>query len=141
MHSNRSTKGLGCGENGLEFEDPYGDDLDEEEQQQLQQLLRKQQKKQSSSSSSSKRAAAAAAEDQEDEWSDVSDAAEMQTDEDEENEQPVKMWRPGVDTLGEGEVLECDSSAYELLHRLQTAWPCLSFDFIPDQLGAVNPKP
>ncbi|CDJ70365.1 Wd repeat protein, putative [Eimeria necatrix] len=131
-------------ENGLEFEDPYGDDLDEEEQQQLQQLLRKQQKKQSSSSSSSssssKRAAAAAAEDQEDEWSDVSDAEEMQTDEDEENEQPVKVWRPGVDTLGEGEVLECDSSAYELLHRLQTAWPCLSFDFIPDQLGAARTR-
>ncbi|KAL8434578.1 hypothetical protein Efla_000094 [Eimeria flavescens] len=126
---------------GLEFEDPYGDDLDDEEQQQLQQELRKQQKKnssKSSSSSSSKKGETAEAED-DDDWSEETETEEMQQDEDDE-EQPTKVWRPGVDTLGEDEVLECDWSAYEFLHKLQTAWPCLSFDFIPDQLGAVRSR-
>ncbi|KAL8442924.1 hypothetical protein Emed_007068 [Eimeria media] len=180
---------------GLEFEDPYGDDLDDEEQQQLQQLLRKQQKKlsskpsssssssssnssSSSSSSSSKRVEAAAADD-EDEWSEEDSEEEMQQDDDDQ-EQPMKShassldavfrplklricegwglslyafthslaawgghaWRRQVFLMPElrDEVLECDWSAYEFFHKLQTAWPCLSFDFIPDQLGAVRSR-
>ncbi|OEH73935.1 wd g-beta repeat-containing protein [Cyclospora cayetanensis] len=106
---------------GLEFEDPYGDDLDDEEQQELE------------------RAVASAAEE---DWSEESESEEMDADEDEDEDdaERLQVWRPGVDTLGEDEILECDASAYEFLHRLQTAWPCLSFDFIPDSLGAARTK-
>ena len=46
-----------------------------------------------------------------------------------------KIWRAGVDELAEGEVLDFDSSAYLMLHRMTSEWPCLSFDFIRDKLG------
>lgn len=37
--------------------------------------------------------------------------------------------------LGEDEVLEPDPSAFHLLHSVNTKWPALSFDIIPDNLG------
>ncbi|KAL8887786.1 MAG: hypothetical protein Q9205_001557 [Flavoplaca limonia] len=42
----------------------------------------------------------------------------------------------GRDKLAAGESLFPDPSAYELLHNITTTWPCLSFDIVPDQLGA-----
>ena len=36
----------------------------------------------------------------------------------------------------DGEVLEYDSRAYAMLHRMKVEWPCLSFDIVPDALGA-----
>lgn len=42
---------------------------------------------------------------------------------------------PGRHTLAPGEVLAPDTSAYQMLHTLDTAWPCLSCDIIPDHLG------
>lgn len=41
----------------------------------------------------------------------------------------------GRNKLAAGESLAPDLSAYELLHTLQSDWPCLSLDIIPDQLG------
>lgn len=56
--------------------------------------------------------------------------------EEQEQEAPQRQtWRPGVDKLPEGEVLEYDPSAYVMYHSLKTEWPCLSFDIIKDNLG------
>lgn len=49
--------------------------------------------------------------------------------------QVTRVFRPGIDTLDEGEVLEHDPSAYLMYHQLRTEWPCLSFDIVPDSLG------
>lgn len=46
-----------------------------------------------------------------------------------------QVWRPGIDRLEEGETLEYDPSAYVMYHSLRTEWPCLSFDFLKDNLG------
>ena len=48
---------------------------------------------------------------------------------------PKKVWRPGVDQIAEGEVLDYDPRAYIMYHALSTEWPCLSFDIIKDSLG------
>ena len=45
------------------------------------------------------------------------------------------MWRPGVDQLEDGEELVYDPSTYEYLHAFTMKWPCLSFDFLSDELG------
>lgn len=41
----------------------------------------------------------------------------------------------GRTKLEPGQVLAPDPSAYDMLHSLSTPWPCLSFDFVRDQLG------
>ena len=50
-----------------------------------------------------------------------------------------RLWRAG-DTLAEGETLEYDSSAYDMLHRMHTDWPCLTFDVVQDGLGQQRTK-
>ncbi|KAK4554322.1 Ribosome assembly protein rrb1 [Recurvomyces mirabilis] len=42
---------------------------------------------------------------------------------------------PGRHKLDAGQTLAPDLSTYEMLHTLETPWPCLSFDIIQDQLG------
>ncbi|KAK4852870.1 hypothetical protein QYF36_000423 [Acer negundo] len=51
---------------------------------------------------------------------------------------PTKVWQPGVDTLEEGEELQCDPTAYNSLHAFHIGWPCLSFDIVRDSLGLVR---
>ncbi|KAJ8616359.1 hypothetical protein MRB53_035731 [Persea americana] len=51
---------------------------------------------------------------------------------------PAKVWQPGVDTLEEGEELQCDPSAYNSLHAFHIGWPCLSFDIVRDSLGLIR---
>lgn len=46
-----------------------------------------------------------------------------------------QVYIPGVNKLEEGQTLEADQSAYEMLHRLNVTWPCLSFDHLKDHLG------
>ena len=41
----------------------------------------------------------------------------------------------GRNKLSKDEILEPDETAYEMLHRLEPPWPCLSFDIIRDHLG------
>lgn len=36
------------------------------------------------------------------------------------------------------EPMKYDESAYNILHQFNTEWPCLTFDFIPDTLGAIR---
>lgn len=45
------------------------------------------------------------------------------------------MYLPGA-PLEKDQVLEPDQSAYEMLHRLNVTWPCLSFDTLRDHLGS-----
>ena len=46
-----------------------------------------------------------------------------------------KTFIPGRDKLQNGESLQPDTSAYEMLHTFSTTWPCLSFDVVRDGLG------
>lgn len=44
------------------------------------------------------------------------------------------LYRAG-DAIPQGERLDYDSTAYDMLHRLHLEWPCLSFSFLRDSLG------
>ena len=59
---------------------------------------------------------------------------------DDETDEPPRVWRPGIDQLQEGEVLDYDSTAYDMFHTLQVEWPCLSFGIVRDKLGFHRTK-
>lgn len=59
--------------------------------------------------------------------------------EDSEEDPAVEVYLPGRN-LEEGEQLEVDNSAYDMLHTMTIDWPCLSFDIIPDPLGENRTK-
>lgn len=50
------------------------------------------------------------------------------------------VFRPGIDELEPGQVLEPEPGTYKMLHRLEVQWPCLSFDVLPDALGENRTK-
>jgi ribosome assembly protein RRB1 len=50
------------------------------------------------------------------------------------------VFRPGIDELEEGQVLEPEPGTYKMLHKLEVQWPCLSFDVLPDALGDNRTK-
>mmetsp|Transcript_2359 Transcript_2359/g.3473 ORF Transcript_2359/g.3473 Transcript_2359/m.3473 type:complete len:516 (-) Transcript_2359:381-1928(-) len=53
-----------------------------------------------------------------------------------------RVFRPGVDTIGDNEELVHDPSAYDMLHKVHVEWPALSFDFLADQIqGSRNVFP
>lgn len=52
-----------------------------------------------------------------------------------EPELEPQVWRPGIDQLGDGEYLEYDPTAYDLIHFMGVDAPCLSFDILTDTLG------
>lgn len=62
---------------------------------------------------------------------------EMQ--EEEEEQDNYRVYLPG-DKMENDQKLEVDQSAYDMLHSIDSEWPCLSFDFIPDQLGNNRSK-
>ncbi|PVU94260.1 hypothetical protein BB561_002681 [Smittium simulii] len=77
-------------------------------------------------------------EEESDSGSDFED--DMQVDQLEDiQEETEQVYLPG-DKLAEGETLEVDNSAYQMLHNLQVKWPCLSFDIVTDQLGENRTK-
>lgn len=49
---------------------------------------------------------------------------------------PPQVWRGDAAALPEGQELTWSAEAYNMLHRFNTPWPCLSFDIIPDAMGA-----
>jgi ribosome assembly protein RRB1 len=53
---------------------------------------------------------------------------------------PTQTFIPGRHVLSKDEILEPDQSAYEMLHRMNVAWPCLSFDILRDNLGDERRK-
>ena len=50
------------------------------------------------------------------------------------------VYRPGIDPLEDGQVLEPEPGTYKMLHKLQVQWPCLSFDILGDSLGKNRTK-
>lgn len=103
---------------GMEFEDPYGDEFDEEslEDNDIEEVDHFDDDEQEASGQNTE---------------DVTTAEE-----DEGPKLPAKqVWRPGIDKVPEGEELEYDPSAYIMYHCFRTEWPCLSFDFLRDNLG------
>ncbi|EPT26053.1 WD domain, G-beta repeat-containing protein [Toxoplasma gondii ME49] len=107
-------------EEALDFEDPYEDEYDEEDR------LAAQMKAGASSDS-----------DAESEVEDEGDDEQGK----EEEKVVTRAWRPGIDTLAEGEELDFDPSAYEMLHRATMEWSCLSFDILREPHGALRTKP
>jgi ribosome assembly protein RRB1 len=47
----------------------------------------------------------------------------------------VMVWDPQSQPLKDGEKLEYDSTAYDMLHFMAVDWPCFSFDVLLDNLG------
>jgi len=64
------------------------------------------------------------------------DEEEQEGEEDGEENQVKRIWRPGIDQIEEGEQLDVEPGTYDMLHRAQVEWPCLSFDIVRDDLGA-----
>lgn len=56
------------------------------------------------------------------------------------DESKQRVWRAGLGKLEDGEVLDYEPSAYTLYHKLNMEWPSLSFDVLPDSLGAFRTK-
>lgn len=81
-------------------------------------------------------------EEDDDEEEEIIDAQAGEQDEDEEEEEEEdgdgqpRIFRPGIDEVQEGEQLDHDPGTYNMLHRAQVEWPCLSFDVVRDDLGA-----
>ncbi|KAL7754300.1 Ribosome assembly protein rrb1 [Sorochytrium milnesiophthora] len=88
-----------------EFEDPWGDELEEDED--------------------------IVTDNEED---DEDGVQRMDEDEEDEENKEFDVYLPGQ-PLQDGETLEVDNSAYEMLHTLNVKWPCLSFDILKDHLG------
>ena len=92
----------------LEFEDPYYDDIEEEED--AEEMI-----------------------DGEQEMG--AEVEQSNTDAAGPPQVAKQVWRSGVQKLEDIEELEYDPSAYIMYHSMQTEWPCLSFDFLKDDLG------
>ena len=94
--------------NELEFEDPYGDEYDEDDEENEEKMDTIEPEGESSQV-------------------DASAAPQPQV--------VKQVWKSGVQKLEDIEDLEYDPSAYIMYHAMQTEWPCLSFDFLKDDLG------
>ena len=55
---------------------------------------------------------------------------EEEEEEEEEDDGEARVFRPGKDSVEEGEELVAAPGTYKMLHRLELDWPCLSFDFL-----------
>lgn len=75
-------------------------------------------------------------EDDEDDEEIVDAEAEELGDDEEEEQGEKRVWRPGIDPLEDGEQLDVEPGTYDMLHRAQVEWPCLSLDIVRDDLGA-----
>lgn len=105
----------------LVFEDPFGDDFEEEEEEVDNEYDENEEEDDENLS-------------QNEDENEVENMNTLQ-EENEHTEEIKQVWRPGIDRLEEGESLEYDPSAYVMYHSLRTEWPCLSFDFLKDNLG------
>ncbi|KAJ5674515.1 Ribosome assembly protein rrb1 [Penicillium maclennaniae] len=61
--------------------------------------------------------------------------AEREEEEKEAMDVDKQTFIPGRTKLAPGETLSPDPSTYDMLHALNTPWPCLSFDIVRDSLG------
>lgn len=103
----------------LVFEDPFGDDMEDEEMVES-----------------------------DDDDEEIIDGERNGDDEDmeggmedeDEQKQVKRVFMPGVDKLADDEVLDYDSSAYDMYYAMTAEWPSLSFDIVRDNLGAVRTR-
>ncbi|XP_077115623.1 glutamate-rich WD repeat-containing protein 1 [Ranitomeya variabilis] len=75
-------------------------------------------------------------EEEEEDDNDDDEIMEENEGEEKKDDSPQRVYLPGVEPLHEGEELVMEQDAYVLYHQAQTGSPCLSFDVIPDSLGA-----
>ncbi|KAI9905958.1 hypothetical protein PsorP6_014386 [Peronosclerospora sorghi] len=115
-HLKRHTRKGPDDEENLVFEDPFGDDMEDE---------------------------AMIESDGEEEIVDNNEAAakdvEMASSE-QPDQQVKKVFMPGVDKLQDDEVLDYDSSAYDMYYAMTAEWPSLSIDVVRDTLGFVRSR-
>ena len=72
---------------------------------------------------------------------DNKNASEETKNEGDENETKQEVWLPNSSAKdGEDSKYEYDQSAYNVFHQFNTEWPCLTFDFIKDNLGAYRTR-
>eukprot|EP01132_Coremiostelium_polycephalum_P007791 gene7791-9590_t len=76
----------------------------------------------------------------EDEGEEGEEGDEEEDDDENDDGKPRMVWRAGVDPLEEDEVLDYDSSAYDMMHTMTVEWPCLSFQPLRDHLGTQRKK-
>ncbi|CEL92939.1 unnamed protein product [Vitrella brassicaformis CCMP3155] len=116
---------------GLQFEDDHEDEFEEEE------IINnpKQDEDDDDDDDEENERMGAADTNEEEEVAEDEEAEEKKR-----RQQLVKVWRPGVDAIDEGEALDYDSTAYAMLHRNRLDWPCLSFDILADTLGMHRSK-
>lgn len=107
-----ASKGAGAREKTvLDFEDPYGDDIESEDE--------------------------VLVFDENGELENEDEDGDKKMD----KEQRQRVYLPHRSApLGVNEVMEPDYSTYHMLHNVQVKWPCLSFDIIPDKLGVDREK-
>lgn len=74
--------------------------------------------------------------DEEEEADEGEEEVEEEAAEEGVEQQPRRIWRPGIDEIQEGEQLDVEPGTYDMLHRAQVEWACLSFDILRDDLGA-----
>lgn len=109
----------------IEYEDPYEDDFDSEEEV------------------FEAGDDVSADEDEEDEQEMDQDEQDVEMDGEQKKQKSKKpKVAPGVylphrsEPLGENETLEPDMSTYDMLHRFNVKWPCLTFSVLEDDLGS-----
>lgn len=118
--ASEEAKSNGDAHEELVFEDPFGDDMEDEEMVE--------------------------SDDDEEEIIDGErdgDDEDMEggmEDEEDEQKQVKRVFMPGVDKLADDEVLDYDSSAYDMYYAMTAEWPSLSFDIVRDNLGAVRTR-
>ncbi|RLN83209.1 hypothetical protein BBO99_00002316 [Phytophthora kernoviae] len=97
----------------LVFEDPFGDDMEDEEMIES---------------------------DGDEEVVDTEATdKDVEMDGEEDSDKSVKkVFMPGVDKLQDDEVLDYDSSAYDMYYAMTAEWPSLSIDVVRDNLGASS---
>ena len=76
-------------------------------------------------------------------WSDEDECIEdyeSDKDKNDDNKEGEIAWFPQQkeEDMKETENMKYNKSAYNVLFEFHTEWPCLSFDIIPDNLGAVR---
>lgn len=65
----------------------------------------------------------------------------METDKKKNKKSKTQKVTPFMGTekqLEEDEILDYDNTAYEMLHRANTEWPCLSCDFVTGEPHDIN---
>lgn len=122
---------------GIDFEDPFPDEMDQQCDQMSEEEPDNSDDEQYVTTEDLEREVLG---DSDDDEEIVEDGDENDMDVIEPTEPAPQVWRGTASQLEQDEVLDFDSKAYEMMHKLKVEWPCLSFDIIRDNLGAHRTK-